>query len=92
MAAPFWGAPLFLFEHSVPLPCHAQESRLWGSNPRPYTYEMHALPTERRRLLLRGMGRLLNRYEGSVAPSCSDNQKYAFSLPQLNDVTLKPPQ
>ena len=26
-----------------------EESPLWGSNPRPYAYEAHALPTELRR-------------------------------------------
>ena len=28
---------------------HLQESPLWGSNPRPYAYEAHALPAELRR-------------------------------------------
>ena len=28
-----------------------RKSRLLGSNPRPYAYEAHALPTELRRLL-----------------------------------------
>ena len=28
---------------------HSQESPLWGSNPRPYAYEAHALPAELQR-------------------------------------------
>ena len=28
---------------------HGAKSPLWGSNPRPYAYEAHALPTELRR-------------------------------------------
>ena len=30
-------------------PMHMSRSPLWGSNPRPYAYEAHALPTELRR-------------------------------------------
>lgn len=29
-----------------------KQSLLWGSSPRPYAYEVHALPTELKRLLL----------------------------------------
>ena len=54
----------FLFCCKLPLPhfvaacfpssclaCEMQMSPLWGSNPRPYAYEAHALPTELRRLV-----------------------------------------
>ena len=88
MAAPFWADPL-----SVSIPCPAQDSRLWGSNPRPYAYEAHALPTELRRqlrLVMGGPNQII--VWGRVTSCYNDSRESSCSLPRLNHVTIRPPQ
>ena len=53
-----------------------QQSPLWGSNPRPYAYEAHALPAELRRLLQWICDKLVERNPQTIEIEGMPEQSY----------------